>query len=188
MPSIDFNFNFNFNMTPFNAHRFVLLALLGMVYGPPVMADAEAQRQADVAQRGADVMPFSLAATQHIFTKTAVGGIQQVTARKPSDAGQIRLVRGHLKDLQAQFLSGDFAGPAHIHGEDMPGLAQLKAAPRGKLSIDFRELPAGAELTYRTDDPALAQALHQWFDAQLSDHGTDAMVGHAHHHDAPSKP
>jgi hypothetical protein len=183
-PSIDFNFS----MKPFNAHCFVQLALLGMVYGPPVMADADAQRQAEVARRGADVMPFSLAATQHLFTKTAGGGIQQVTARKPSDAVQIRLVRGHLKDLQAQFQSGEFSGPAHIHGEDMPGLAQLKAAPRGKLSIDFRELPAGAELTYRTDDPALAQALHQWFDAQLSDHGTDAMVGHPHHHEVPSKP
>jgi hypothetical protein len=24
-------------------------------------------------------------------------------------------------------------------------------------------------------------ALHQWFDAQLSDHGADAMAGHMHH-------
>jgi hypothetical protein len=70
----------------------------------------------------------------------------------------------------------------------MLGLAELKAAPKGKLRIDFREVPAGAELTYRTSEPALVQALHQWFDAQLSDHGTDAMAGHHHHHDAPTKP
>jgi hypothetical protein len=72
----------------------------------------------------------------------------------------------------------------------MPGLAGLKAAPKGKLRIAFREVPSGAELTYRTSDPALVQALHQWFDAQLSDHGADAMAGHDHHHhhDASTKP
>jgi hypothetical protein len=26
-------------------------------------------------------------------------------------------------------------------------------------------------------------ALHQWFDAQLSDHGPDAMAGHLHMHE-----
>ncbi|WP_221179057.1 hypothetical protein [Pseudomonas brassicacearum] len=40
------------------------------------------QRQAEVADHGKDVMPFSLAATTHIFTKTAEGGIQQVVAKK----------------------------------------------------------------------------------------------------------
>ena len=40
---------------------------------------------------------------------------------------------------------------------------------------------AGAELTYRTADPKLVAALHKWFNAQLSDHGADAMAGHQHH-------
>jgi hypothetical protein len=70
----------------------------------------------------------------------------------------------------------------------MPGLAELNAAPKGKLRIDFREVPAGAELSYSTSDPALVEALHQWFDAQLSDHGTAAMAGHPHHHGASTKP
>ena len=39
----------------------------------------DAQRQAEVAGRGKDVMPFSLAATTHVFTKTAEGGIQPVS-------------------------------------------------------------------------------------------------------------
>jgi hypothetical protein len=49
---------------------------------------------------------------------------------------------------------------------------------------------AGAKLTYRTSDAKLVAALHRWFDAQLSDHGTDAMAGHSHHdhdHDAMMK-
>jgi hypothetical protein len=133
-------------------------------------------------------MPFTPSATQHVFTKTEQGGVQRVVAKSASDAGQIELIQGHLRDIQHQFLAGDFSGPAHIHGQEMPGLAELKAAPKGQLQIDFQEVPAGAELTYRTRDPALVQALHRWFDAQLSDHGADAMAGHHHHPDASTKP
>jgi hypothetical protein len=142
----------------------------------------DATRQADVARRGADVMPFSLAATQHVFTKTSDGGTQRVVARKASDRTQVKLVRQHLHDIEAQFRRGDFTGPAHIHGDDMPGLAELKSAQPGEIAIRYRDVPGGAELAYRTANPALVTALHAWFDAQLSDHGQDAMAGHEHMH------
>lgn len=149
---------------------------------------ADSHRQTKVARLGADVMPFSLRATTHIFTKTAQGGTQRVVANKPSDATQVRLVREHLHDIQTQFRKGDFSGPSHIHGMDMAGLAQLKAATPGQVSIAYQDVVGGAELTYRTADPKLVSALHTWFDAQLSDHGTDAMAGHEHHHgDMPMK-
>jgi hypothetical protein len=64
-------------------------------------------------------MPFSFAATTHFFTKTA---------EKPEDAAQVQLVRQHLQEINERFLKGDFSGPAHIHGQDMPALADLKAA------------------------------------------------------------
>lgn len=134
-------------------------------------------------------MPFDLKATLHIFTETGDGGVQRVVARNPDDAGQARLVRQHLQELRGQFLRGDFSGPEHIHDSGMPGLAALKAAAPGSLSIAYREIPDGAELTYRTQDAALVAALHQWFTAQVSDHGPDAVVGHHdghHHHDMPS--
>jgi hypothetical protein len=142
----------------------------------------DATRQADVARRGADVMPFSLAATQHVFTKTSDGGTQRVVARKASDRTQVKLVRQHLHDIEAQFRRGDFTGPAHIHGDDMPGLAELKSAQPGEIAIRYRDVPGGGELAYRTANPALVTALHAWFDAQLSDHGHDAMAGHEHMH------
>lgn len=41
------------------------------------------------------------------------------------------------------------------------------------VAISYRDVPAGAELAYRTADPA-----HAWFDAQVSDHGRDARSGH----------
>ncbi|HEY0883927.1 MAG TPA: aspartate carbamoyltransferase [Ramlibacter sp.] len=158
----------------------ILQAALALAFLSAVTAAgaADAARQADVARRGADVMPFSLAATQHVFTKSAEGGTQRVVARKTGDAGQVRLVRQHLREIEAQFRQGDFSGPAHIHGAGMPGLAQLQAAPRGAVAISYRDVPAGAELAYRTADPALVAAVHAWFDAQVSDHGRDARSGH----------
>jgi hypothetical protein len=151
---------------------------------------AEAQRQAEVARLGPDVMPFSLNATTHIFTKTAEGGVQRVVAKRARDAQQVKLVREHLHDIQTQFLKGDFSGPTHVHGVEMPGLAELQAAEPGQIAIDYRKVAAGAELTYRTPDAKLVAALHRWFEAQLSDHGADAMAGQMHHHnhDAMMKP
>jgi hypothetical protein len=145
---------------------------------------ADAQRQADVAKLGADVMPFSLKDTTHIFTKTAEGGIQRVVAKDAGNAKQVQLVHEHLRDIRNQFLKGHFSGPTHIHGPEMPGLAELEAAKPGQIAIDYKDVDAGAELTYRTKDAKLVAALHRWFDAQLADHGADAMAGHMHHHTA----
>lgn len=152
-----------------------------MDHGAHQAAMASGQRQADVAQRGKDVMPFSLAATTHVFTKTSRGGVQQVVVKKPGDAEQVRLTRLHLQEIRDQFLKGDYSGPAHIHGQDMPGLAELQAAAPGQIAIRYRDIPGGAELSYSTGNAALVSALHRWFDAQLSDHGRDAMAGHSGH-------
>jgi hypothetical protein len=148
---------------------------------------ASPERRRDVARRGADVMPFDLEATTHVFMKTARGGIQKVLVKNPSDMGQVRLVREHLREIQLQLEHGDFSGPAHIHGQEMPGLAELQAAPQGAISLAYQQVQAGAQLTYSTRDRKLVAALHSWFDAQLSDHGKDAMAAHQHHGDMPAR-
>ncbi|MGZ5130132.1 MAG: aspartate carbamoyltransferase [Caldimonas sp.] len=158
---------------------FVVACLLALPSSAPA---ADAQRQAEVARRGANVMPFDLAKTTHVFTKTRAGGIQRVVAKNPADAPQVRLVREHLSEIRTQFLAGDFSAPAQIHGAAMPGLAALKAAPSGAVAVAYREVSGGAELVYSSRDPRLVHALHRWFDAQLSDHGHDAMAGHMHPH------
>ncbi|MFM0742052.1 aspartate carbamoyltransferase [Paraburkholderia xenovorans] len=143
---------------------------------------ADAERQSEVQQRGAEVMPFNLKATTHIFTKLDSGGSQRVIAKDPSDVVQTRLIRMHLREIQAEFRRGNFSVPARIHGSDMPGLSQLGAAKPGQISIAYRDVDGGGELILRSGDPGLVSALHVWFDAQLSDHGTDAMDGHMAHH------
>ncbi|WKJ92124.1 hypothetical protein QZJ86_08285 [Methylomonas montana] len=85
-------------------------------------------RQAEVARRGAEVTPISLARTQHQFLKTADGGVQRIVARDDMDLEQVWSIRRHLEELAQRFGRGDFSAPAFIHGADMPGLAQLRAA------------------------------------------------------------
>ena len=89
---------------------FLPTAFAVLVGLPLATAAQDAQRQAEVAIRGADVMPFSLKATKHIFTKTADGGMQRVVANSAADTAQVKLVREHLRDIQAQFLKGNFPG------------------------------------------------------------------------------
>lgn len=161
--------------------RPVIALFLAVLAGAPVAAQSQ-QRQAEVAVRGAEVMPFDLATSSHVFTKSRNGGLQQVLVKNPEDAVQLRLVRSHLRDIAARFERGDFSAPAHIHGDDMPGLAQLKQAKPGEIAIHYRELSNGAQIRYATSDPALVPVLHQWFDAQLADHGADAHEGHQHGH------
>jgi hypothetical protein len=158
-------------------------ALLVLLAAPFTVQADDAQRQAEVAKRGAEVMPFSLKATTHVFTATSDGGMQRVVAKSLTDTKQVDLVRMHLHALQAQFLKGDFSGPSQVHGVDMPGLAELRLSKVGQVAIDYKDVDGGAELTYRTTDPKLVEALHAWFDAQLHDHGADAVAGHMHHHD-----
>ena len=146
----------------------VLVVTLGLV------TSTACTRQAQVAARGAQVMPFDLEQTIHVFQRLDDGGRQTVTVKNPSNARQIALIQGHLQHEAEKFRRGDFSDPAKIHGDDMPGLAELKTGI-GEIDIRYTALPNGGEIRYTTANPVLVTALHQWFAAQLSDHGRHAM-------------
>ncbi|MGP3916897.1 hypothetical protein [Nonomuraea sp. 10N515B] len=139
-------------------------------------AQALAARQAEVAAKSRQVMPFDLERTTHRFSKSATGGLQTVTADDPADAQQITLIREHLTEEAVGFSKGDYGDPASIHGGGMPGLQELEAG-HDRIGIRYAEAPAGAQITYTTSDPALIKALHAWFDAQVTDHGQHAEHG-----------
>ena len=120
-------------------------------------------------------MPFDLERT---FDDTPDGGIQTVTANDPHESRQIQLIRKHLAALAVQFREGNVGAPASIHGEDMPGLATLKATST-KLGVSYEALPAGASLRFSSASPETVEAIHQWFAAQRSDH---AAHGHSMQH------
>ncbi len=130
-------------------------------------------RRAEVAARGAKVMPFDLDRTLHSFEPTPDGGVLTVTARNPADSAQVRLIREHLQSASAKFAAGDFSDPAFIHGDDMPGLPELRKG-YGRVKVNFPWLDYGARIVFSTQDPALVDAIHRWFAAQTSDHGEHA--------------
>jgi hypothetical protein len=96
-------------------------ALAGLLLAAPVQAFEKASntRQEQVERRGAQVMPFNLERTLHIFTKTKSGGIQQVVAKDQADSRQITLIREHLSKISEEFAQGNFSDPAKIHGKDI---------------------------------------------------------------------
>jgi len=130
-------------------------------------------RQEQVAERGAEVMPFDLEATTHVYEKTEDGGVQKVVADDPGDAENVAAIRAHLEEEAAAFSRGEYSDPARIHGEDMPGLAELEAGAEA-VEVRYEEVPGGARIILTTRDRDLVRAVHDWFDAQLSDHGGDA--------------
>ena len=121
-------------------------------------------------------MPFDLDATTHTFTKTDTGGRQLVAADDPTDQNQIDLIRQHLRTERTNFAAGDFSDPARIHGMDMPGVAELSGGYQ-RITVTYTQRSDGAKLTYATDDPAMVDAIHSWFDGQVMDHGDHATTG-----------
>ncbi len=148
------------------------VAVLGTLWATGAFTSRET-RQEEIAEKGAEVMPFDLEETTHVFRKTETGGVQEVVADDPNDAEQVALIRGHLEEEAAAFRRGDLSDPSEIHGEEMPGLKELEAGAE-EMDIRYSDLPDGAKIEYETGDPALVAALHDWFDAQRSDHGDHA--------------
>jgi hypothetical protein len=146
----------------------VLLAACG--------GDELAERQDAVAERGAGVMPFDLEATTHRFDPTDDGLVQTVVADDPGDGANVALVREHLAAEAERFAAGDYGDPAAIHGDDMPGLAELESGA-DRIAVAYAESAAGGRITYTTADAALVDALHRWAEAQVMDHGAHADPG-----------
>lgn len=145
----------------------------GMLGHHPAGNSAMDTHHAQVATRSATVMPFNLDTTTHIFEKQPQGGLQQVIAKDPNDLEQIKLIRTHLAEEAQRFQQGDFHDPAQIHDMTMPGLHELMMGAK-QITIQYSELPNGAQIVYTTTEPALVTAIHAWFDAQVADHGQAA--------------
>ncbi len=124
-------------------------------------------------------MPFDLDRTRHSFVKDETGGVQSVVALEYGDAEQVALIREHLREISVAFSKGRYEDPSSIHGDDMPGLREL-AAGAENVVVEYREIDAGGEIRYSSSDAALVAAVHNWFDAQLADHGHDATNTPSH--------
>jgi len=150
-----------------------IIALLVFFLG--CQSENDTAHQAEIAERGAAVMGFDLDRSTHIFEKIEMGGRQQVLS-DDQDAGQIQLIQSHMQEIAEQFSAGKFHGPEMIHGEHMPGLHELMMGHE-EIQIEYSSLEHGGQIMYTTENAELVGAIHDWFDAQVADHGHHAQ-GH----------
>jgi hypothetical protein len=141
----------------------------------------------DVHQRMQQLVPYKLDQVRQTFTKTVHGGVQHVIAKSAGDTRQIKLIQAHLSEIAGQFRKGDFSVTERMHGADMPGLTQLKTAKTDDIRFEYKVLNNGAQIHYSTEYPQFVQALHEWFDAQISEHGSDEIPEHVKHHLTPAE-
>jgi hypothetical protein len=159
-----------------------LLLLSGVTLQVHAMPPASADRLDAVAQRGAQVMPFNLEQTMHHFSKTQMGGIQQVVVKNPQNQVDLSAIQRHLSSLSTRFSAGDFSGPQSIHGQDMPGTKMLELNAQ-RIRFQYQDLALGGQIEMISTEPELILAIHQFLDAQLNDHARHAQAGmHAQHH------
>lgn len=162
-------------------HSIMTAALIIASSSVSAIEKATEARLDDVAKKGRHVMPFNLEQTLHVFTNKIDGGLQKVVVKDTNNKSQIKLIREHLIKIASDFKQRDFSDPIKIHGEDMPGLQALINAKSDSITIQYRQLVDGAEITYSSKSPDLVDAIHQWFGAQLSDHSRHAVMHQSHH-------
>jgi len=140
-----------------------------------------------VQQHTQQVIPYAADQTKQMFTKTVHGGVQHVIVNSADNTEQIKLVQAYLLKLSNDFSTGDFSVTEQLHGANMPGLARLKMAQPYDIKFKYKALPNGAEIHYSTEYPQYAQALHEWFDAQMKEHNNAVIPEHSQHHATPAE-
>ena len=165
----------------------VFIGLLVFSATTPAVEKVSPKQVDEVQQRTQQVVPYSLDQTLLTFTKTVHGGVQHVVVKSADNTEQIKLIQANLLKMASDFRKGDFSVTEQIHGADMPGLARLKMAETDDIKYEYKALPNGAQIHYSTEYPEYVQALHEWFDAQMSEHGSEVVPEHIKHHATPAE-
>ncbi|MFZ3339631.1 MAG: hypothetical protein WA609_07390 [Terriglobales bacterium] len=142
----------------------------------------KAAHQADVEKHGDVAMGFPQDKTTHHFRLYADGGAIEVRANDSNDAANRDAIRAHMTHIAKMFASGDFSIPMFVHGEVPPGVPIMKEK-RTQISYSFQELPAGASVRIKTENPDALAAIHDFLRFQIEDHHTgDAATVRAEAH------
>jgi len=165
----------------------IFIGLLLFSTTTPAVEKVSPKQVDEVQQRTQQVVPYALDQTLQTFSKTVHGGVQHVVVKSADNTEQIKLIQANLLKMASDFRKGDFSVTERIHGADMPGLARLKMAETDDIKYEYKALPNGAQIHYSTEYPQYVQALHEWFDAQMSEHGNEVVPEHIKHHATPAE-
>lgn len=168
-------------------YPFILAGLILFTGAIFAAEKASPERIDEVRKLSHSVIPYDIDQIKQIFTKTVHGGVQHVVVKSAENSEQIKLIQAYLLKMTNNFSTGDFSETERIHSSNMPGLAQLKMAHPYDIKFEYKALPNGAQIHYSTEYPLLVQALHEWFDAQTSDHDNTVIDEHSKHHSTPAE-
>jgi hypothetical protein len=135
------------------------------------LAFAQDHHHHDVNQKGDKVMGFPHDKTTHHFRLFTDGGAIEVQANQAADTANRDKIRQHLTHIAQKFAAGDFSAPMLIHGQNVPGTADMKSL-KNQITYRFEELPQGARLRITTKEKAALKGVHQFLQFQIKDHQT----------------
>jgi hypothetical protein len=144
---------------------------------------------AKVQERGATVMGVDQYTSAHVFEDLPDGGRIVLERSDPADSAGIATIRGHMRQIAADFTAGDFSKPFAVHAMVVPGTKTM-AERRDRITYEATDRPEGAEVRIRTADATAIAAVHEFLAFQRSDHraaGHDPM-DHSAHMATPAPP
>jgi hypothetical protein len=155
----------------------------------PSPSAADAQRAAEVDQRGDEGMGFSHAMTGHHFHLLPDGGSIEVESDSPEDNASKEAIRRHMQKIAEMFAQGDFSLPMFIHDTVPPGVEVMKRL-RDQIVYTAENTANGAQVRIVTGSPEALVAVHEFLRFQIQDHRTNdplaTQVKPSAHLDAPS--
>mgnify|MGYP001547498115 CR=1 FL=1 len=104
----------------------------------------------------------------HTFDALPNGGRIELV-RDVDDTLGVRQIRAHLRLIQHAFQAGDFSTPEFVHMRTMPGTAVM-TKKRDAIVYTYADVPRGGELRMTTTDADAVAAIHEFMDAQRSEH------------------
>jgi len=124
--------------------------------------------------RGLLVMGVDQYTSVHSFDALPDGG--RITLRRDrDDSAGAATIRSHLRAIARAFASGNFAGPATVHAETVPGVPVMRAR-RAAIRYKVSDVPRGAELRIRSADPLAVEAIHRFLAYQSTEHHTGSAA------------
>lgn len=123
---------------------------------------------AALQERGKRAMGVDQYTSTHQFDALPDGGRIELQ-RDVDDSAGVAQIRAHIRDIAGAFRRGDFSTPALVHLKDVPG-TRVMSARHAVISYEPRDLPRGAELRIRTEDPRALRAIHEFMAFQRGEH------------------
>ena len=93
----------------------------------------------------------------HMFRELFDGGVQEVVADSMVSHPKIVILQRSLRKKAGEYAKGDYADP-----DRRSSAAQKLRSQASRIAITYADLPRGGSITFRTQDPTLVRALHEW--------------------------